>query len=58
MLRDIEARLHCKKCNDTPYTIYRMPTKSEGVFLNKVEPAPPEGMEIRCPMCTGPLVRV
>ncbi|MEE8607198.1 MAG: hypothetical protein V3S55_06330 [Nitrospiraceae bacterium] len=57
MLPDIEARLHCEKCDDTPYTIYRVPAKNEGVFVHEVEPLPPEG-EARCPMCTGPLVRV
>ena len=62
MPREIEARLRCEQCNDMPYTVYRMPAVerggNEGVFLNWVEPEPPEGVEIRCPMCTGPLVRV
>jgi len=58
MTREIEARLYCGRCNDTPYTVYRVPAKNEGVFVNEVEPKPPEGVEIRCPMCAGPLVRV
>ena len=58
MFHDIEARLHCERCNDTPYTVYRMPAKNEGVFVNEVEPKPPEGGEIRCPMCAGRLARV
>ena len=57
MLRDIEARLYCKECNDSPYTVFRVPAKNEGVFMNVVEPKPPEGAEIRCPMCAGPLAR-
>ena len=58
MPSEIEARLYCERCNDTPYTVYRVPASSEGVFVNRVEPLPPPGGEIRCPMCTGPLVRV
>ncbi len=57
MPREIETRLHCEHCNDTPYTVYRVPASSQGVFLNKIEPVPPEG-EVRCPMCAGALVRV
>ena len=56
MPREIETRLHCEKCNDTPYTVYRVPTKNEGVFVHEIEPKPPEGA-VRCPMCNGPLVR-
>ncbi len=58
MIRDIEARLYCKQCNDMPYTIYRVAANNAGVFVNRVEPLPPEGVEIRCPMCAGPLARI
>ncbi len=62
MLREIETRLYCEQCNDTPYTIFRVSAAirdgNEGVFLNEIEPKPPDEGEIRCPMCAGPLVRV
>lgn len=60
MIREVECRLHCERCNDTLYTVYRVPAKNEGVFLNKFEPKPPTppGIEIRCPMCTGRLERI
>ena len=56
MPREIETQLYCEQCNDTPYTVYRVPTKNEGVFVHEIEPKPPEGA-VRCPMCSGPLVR-
>ncbi len=58
MLREIETRLYCKQCNDMPYTVYRVPAKNEGVFVHEIEPQPPEGGEIRCPMCSERLERV
>ena len=57
MPRDIETRLYCERCKDTPYTVFRVPTRNEGVFVNEIEPDPPQEGEVRCPMCLGPLVR-
>lgn len=35
-LNEVEARLVCTKCGGlTRYKIYRVPTKSEGVFENQ-----------------------
>ena len=54
MTRAVECVVHCPRCQEVKFTVYRVPVGEGGVFTNEAEPR--DAVAVRC-QCGATLER-